>query len=258
MLQRAYRPESRPTLAVARLARTGGHALETIGRFRADSATIARGIPTSRIWQLRGERLQRVCSDLCRVHAFDMRVEGVLPNRPAILVANHVSYIDAPVLGSLAPCTILAKGEIRGWPVVGTGAATLGVLFVDRSDAWSGARALRQSLRALAAGVSVLGFPEGTTSSGEDVLPFRRGLFGLARLAGVPIVPIAIHYPSPELRWFGDAWFFPHYLRTAMRPSSMVQVRVGRSITAKPFESADDLAHRVRSSIRSMLWRVRA
>jgi len=173
-------------------------------------------------------------------------------------VANHVSYADAPVLGGLVPCTVIAKGEVRGWPLVGNGADTLGVIFVRRGDSLSGARALRQAGRALAAGVSVLGFPEGTTSRGDDVLPFRRGLFGVARLLDVPVVPIAIHYTTPEMMWVGDTWFLPHYLRTAMRPSSLVQVRIGRAVSPAAYHSAEDLAHRVRSQVRSMLWRVRS
>lgn len=254
MLQRAYLPRSRPTLAVARIARTSGHLFESIGRFRLEAA----GEDRAGVCRRRGQQLQRIAAAICRVHGFDVRLEGILPNRPVIFVANHVSYVDAPVLASLAPCTVIAKGEVRRWPILGAGAAALGALFVERGDAWSGALALRQSARALAAGVSVLGFPEGTTSSGEDVLPFRRGLFGLARLTGVPVVPIAIHYSSTELRWYGDSWFLPHYLRTAMRPSSLVQVRIGRAIKPAAFHSPEDLAHRVRSSVRSMLWRVRA
>lgn len=255
MLQRAYSVEARPTLAALRLARTGGHVFESIGRDRMEAA---RAEERSRLVLVRGERLQRVAVDLCRVHGFDLRVEGVLPSHPAILVANHVSYVDAPVLASLAPCTVIAKGEVRRWPVIGAGAAALGALFVARGDAWSGARALRGAMRALAAGVSVLGFPEGTTSRGDDVLPFRRGLFGLAQIANVPVVPIAIHYGTPELRWFGDDWFLPHYLRTAMRPRSLVHVRIGRAIAPTVLRSPEDLAHRVRSQVRSMLWRVRA
>lgn len=254
MLHGGYLPEARPSLAVTRLARAGGHVFESIGRFAVD----ARGEDRERALGLRGERLQRVAREICRVHGFDVRLEGVLPSRPAILIANHVSYVDAPVLASLAPCTVIAKGEVRRWPILGAGAAALGVLFVERGDAHSGARALRQSLRALAAGVSVLGFPEGTTSRGDDVLPFRRGLFGLARITGVPVVPIAIHYASAALRWYGDSWFLPHYLRTAMQPSSLIQVRVGRMIEPDGFHSAEDLAHRVRSQVRSMLWRVRS
>jgi 1-acyl-sn-glycerol-3-phosphate acyltransferase len=239
---------------MARLARAGGHVFESIGRFRVDAA----GEDRAGLCRLRGERLQRIAIDLCRVHGFDVRVEGVLPNRPAILVANHVSYVDAPALASLVPCTVIAKSEVRRWPILGSSAAALGVLFVERGDAWSGARALRSALRTLESGVSVVGFPEGTTSRGDDVLPFRRGLFGLAKRAGVPVIPIAIRYATPELRWYGDSWFLPHYLRTAMRSSSLVQVRLGRAISPAAFHSPEDLAHRVRSAVRSMLWRVRA
>jgi 1-acyl-sn-glycerol-3-phosphate acyltransferase len=192
------------------------------------------------------------------VHGFDVRVEGALPRRPAILVSNHVSYADALVLAGLGPCTVIAKGEVRGWPMVGAGADALGIVFVRRGDALSGARALRRAMRALDTGVSVLGFPEGTTSRGADVLPFRRGLFGLAQIMGVPIVPIAICYGSSELAWTGQSWFLPHYLSTAMRPRSLVRVRVGAPVVATAARSPEDLAHHVRSTIRSLLWRMRA
>ncbi|MGZ3427356.1 MAG: 1-acyl-sn-glycerol-3-phosphate acyltransferase, partial [Polyangia bacterium] len=122
MLQRASLPDSWPTLAMARLARAGGHVFESIGRFRVDAA----GEDRAGLCRLRGERLQRIAIDLCRVHGFDVRVEGVLPNRPAILVANHVSYVDAPALASLVPCTVIAKSEVRRWPILGSSAAALG------------------------------------------------------------------------------------------------------------------------------------
>jgi lyso-ornithine lipid O-acyltransferase len=203
----------------------------------------------------RAERLQLVARELCRVHGFELRVDGILPDEPAVLVANHVSYVDPVALAALAPCTVVAKGEVRGWPILGGSASTLGVLFVERGCALSGARVLRQSWRALDAGASVLGFPEGTTTRGDDVLPFKRGLFGLALLARVPIIPIAIHYESPELRWVGDSWFLPHYLRTAMRPSSRIRIRVGAPLSSSlPAELA---AERARAAVRAMLARVR-
>lgn len=254
MLARAY-ADTQPALVPPRILRTGGLAFETVGRARFDSQRLS---DRARTLRARGERLQRVSHEVCRVHGFDVRVEGVLTTEPCILVANHVSYIDAVALGTLAPCTIIAKGEVRRWPFIGAGCDAMGVLFVDRADPWSGARALRRSLRALDAGLSVLAFPEGTTSRGDDVLPFRRGLFGLAQITNVPVVPIALHYASPELRWFGDSWFLPHYLRTAMRPRSVVHVRLGRPIAPRSQRSPEDLAHRVRSQIRTMLWRVRA
>jgi 1-acyl-sn-glycerol-3-phosphate acyltransferase len=243
-----------PALAGTRILRTGGHVLETIGRFRVDTL----GMAQERRLSVRAERLREVSADLCRLHGFDVRVEGALPRRPAILVANHVSYADAPVLAGLVPCTVIAKGEVRGWPLVGNGADTLGVIFVRRGDALSGARALRQAKRALEAGVSVLGFPEGTTSRGSDVLPFRRGLFGLARILGVPIVPLAVCYGATDMAWTGDSWFLPHYLSTAMRPRSLVRVRLGAPIAPGSAGSPEALSESVRSSVRSLLWRMRA
>jgi 1-acyl-sn-glycerol-3-phosphate acyltransferase len=243
-----------PALAGARILRMGGHVIDTLGRFRVDTL----GLSEERRMRVRATRLADVCADVCRVHGFDVRMEGALPRRPAIFVANHVSYADALVLGGLAPCTVIAKGEVRGWPMIGNGADTLGIVFVRRGDALSGARALRRAMRALDAGVSVLGFPEGTTSRGADVLPFRRGLFGLAQIAGVPIVPIAICYASSELAWTGERWFLPHYLSTAMRPRSLVRVRVGAPMLASPSRTPEELANHVRSHIRSLLWRMRA
>jgi 1-acyl-sn-glycerol-3-phosphate acyltransferase len=127
------------------------------------------------------------------------------------------------------------------------------VVFVRRGDAWSGARALRHGLRALTAGVSVLGFPEGTTTYGDTVLPFKRGLFGLARLAGVPVVPIALRYSEPEVCWVGDEWFLPHYVRTAMRPITMVDITIGQPIAPTVTRCAEDLAFLARTRLQTLL-----
>jgi 1-acyl-sn-glycerol-3-phosphate acyltransferase len=101
----------------------------------------------------------------------------------------------------------------------------------------------------------VLGFPEGTTSLGQDVLPFRRGLFGVARIAAAPVVPIAIQYPSPELCWVGDTWFLPHYLRTAMRARTAVEVRIGEPILPDKEVPAALLAESARAAIRRVIAR---
>jgi 1-acyl-sn-glycerol-3-phosphate acyltransferase len=109
-------------------------------------------------------------------------------------------------------------------------AERLGVIFVDRRDPMSGARALRRGLAALDAGISVLAFPEGSTTAGEALLPFHLGAFGLAALAGLPVLPVAIRYSSPDLNWTGSSTFLPHYLRTASRRSVSVVLRFGEPI----------------------------
>jgi 1-acyl-sn-glycerol-3-phosphate acyltransferase len=241
-------PPSR-ALAALRLARMGSHALETLGRIRLET----RGRVRDERLRAQAARLQRACAVACEFHGFEAHASGILPEAPAIYVANHRSYVDALVLASLFPSMPLAKGEVASWPIIGTSARSLGVVFVRRGDAHSGACALRQAWRGLDAGVSVLGFPEGTTSSSNDLLPFRRGLFGLARLAGAPVVPVSISYAEAGVDWVGDEWFLPHYFRTAMRKRTTALVRFGQALSPYAAGSPEDLAHLTRVRIRSLL-----
>jgi 1-acyl-sn-glycerol-3-phosphate acyltransferase len=231
-------------LAASRLLRLSGRALEAIGRARMQAPTL----------RARAEQLRDSCAAVCALHGFDVRAIGVLPSGPAIYVSNHLSWADAPVLASLSPCAPIAKAEVARWPLVGAGARSLGVIFVRRESGLSGARALRQAWRALDGGVSVLGFPEGTTST--ELRPFRRGLFGLARLACVPIVPLAIAYEHPDVAWLGDEWFLPHYFRTAMRPRTRVFVRVGAPLSPRAASCAEDLAELCRARIADLQGRL--
>lgn len=191
--------------------------------------------------------LYNACVALCRSHGFDVRCRGHLPGGPVVIVANHLSWVDVPVLGTLTPSMMIAKGEIADWPFIGEMSHKFGVGFVRRGDAHSGARALKQSLRALRRGVSVVGFPEGTTS--RELLPFKRGMFGLAQLAGVPIVPAAISYTDPKLAWIGDDWFVPHYFRTVSRERTPVHIQLGRPIAPSLALRPEELAQIARARI---------
>lgn len=183
--------------------------------------------------QQRARHLQAAFAELLHSHGVRVRVLGEWPSQPAVLVANHTTYLDPIVVGAHAPLAPLAKAEVAEWPLVGAAATRLGAIFVDRGCAVRGAMALRRGALALAAGVSVLVFPEGTTSTGK-VLPFRLGAFGLAVWSGVPVVPVALEYSSPELAWVGGATFLPHYLRNAARARSSVLVRVGQPLWPRP------------------------
>jgi 1-acyl-sn-glycerol-3-phosphate acyltransferase len=164
------------------------------------------------------------------------------------------SYLDPIALLPVIPALPICKGEVGDWPLIGPGAHATGVLLVDRGCSWSGARVLRRAIAALRAGASVLNFPEGTTTAGDRVLPFRRGIFGAARLARVPILPVALEYGDADLAWTGDQTFIPHYLRTAGKERIPVRVTVGA-----PFwparRPAADLAAEARRRILSLLGR---
>jgi 1-acyl-sn-glycerol-3-phosphate acyltransferase len=216
-----------------RIVRGVGVALTTVSQGRLSPPPSIRH---------RAARLQLTLAELVEIHGLRVAVHGEFPDGPAIYVANHVSYLDPIVIGAQRGCAAIAKGEVERWPVLGPACGHLGVIFVNREDPHSGARALRRAHAALRAGVPVLNFPEGTTTDGTRLLPFRRGIFGLARIAGVPVVPIAIRCASPALTWTGGATFLPHYLRTAARRAPAVELTIGAAIRPGWFKSAGELA----------------
>jgi 1-acyl-sn-glycerol-3-phosphate acyltransferase len=164
-----------------------------------------------------------------------------------------VSWLDPLAVAAHVPCVPVSKADVSTWPIVGRLARDLGVVFVARGDAGSGARALRSVRAALDAGACVLNFPEGTTSVGDGVLPFRPGLFGLALRAGAPIVPLALRYEPRSLAWTGEASFLPHYLALAASSGARVSVRFGPPLAPPPGARARDVAELARAAVAALL-----
>ncbi|MFE9740475.1 lysophospholipid acyltransferase family protein [Streptomyces sp. NPDC006477] len=142
------------------------------------------------------------------VRAFGVRVryEGV-PDAtgPLLVVANHVSWLDIPLIAAVLPGRMVAKAEVRRWPVLGTLAALGGTLFIDRD----GLRALPGTVRAmtavLAGGGRVIVFPEGSTWCGRAVGRFRPAAFQAALDAGCAVQPVRIDYrPTDAAAYVGD------------------------------------------------------
>ncbi len=196
----------------------------------------------------RAEWLQRLCQSLCRRQELEVSVGGRFPREVAIYVSNHLGYVDPLVICSLTPCAPIAKLEVASWPLLGVLTRQLNVIFVRRGDAPAGARALRAVMRRLEAGVSVLNFPEGTTTRGE-LLPFQRGVFGIAARLGVPVVPLAISFRAPELCWVDDDSLVSHYTRSVLGTVHRVHLDVGPALYASPRETPMEFAERVRSWI---------
>lgn len=234
--------------AGGRIARTGVTALGAAARLRR----MEQADPTA----LRRERalfLRDLFRRVAALHGIEVRGEGLLPIGPALLAANHVSYLDPIAVGSLAPCVPISKVDVAAWPVVGGFARDLGVLFVDRGNGHSGMRVLRDAARALAGGVSILNFPEGTTTAGDRVLRFREGLFAVARSVGVPVVPVAISYDPPELAWVDAQTFVPHYLRLAGSARATARVRFGGGLSPRAHASGAALAVAARDAVQALL-----
>lgn len=194
-------------------------------------------------------RAMRTARTILHVHGVDVLTRGPEPRGPCIVVADHLSYIDPLVVAAVTPCVAIAKGETRGWPLIGRGLKALGVIFVQRGDPYSGASAIRAAWSALRAGATVLNFPEGTTSDGREVGPFQRGIFGLALLAGVPVVPARVSYDDVRVPWFGGETFAPHYWRLAGAARVGARVWFGDPLRVHGRDRADDLARRAHDAI---------
>jgi 1-acyl-sn-glycerol-3-phosphate acyltransferase len=199
------------------------------------------------------ERLSRALAAVARAHDLEVQVRGDIPQDCALIVSNHLGYLDTLALLPLRPAIPISKGDVSSWPIIGGVGRGLGVAFVRREDPMHRVRVLRQVHRLLAGGASVLNFPEGTTTDGSELLPFWRGTFGIAQRLGVPVIPVALRYRDPELAWYGDATFLPHYLRTVRRPRLEAAVRFGAPMLPRTGEPPEAMAARVRGTIAYML-----
>jgi 1-acyl-sn-glycerol-3-phosphate acyltransferase len=198
-------------------------------------------------------RLAGAVGAIGRAHDLRVGARGDIPRGVALIVSNHVSYLDPLAILPVCPAIPLSKSEVASWPIIGPIGSALGVAYVERADGMARARVLRRVHDLLASGVPVLNFPEGTTTNGIDVAPFIRGTFGIATLSNVPIVPMAIRYRDPSLAWTGGATFFPHYIATAKRASIDVELSFGAPLAVRANESPAYTAVRARAAVVRLL-----
>lgn len=131
------------------------------------------------------------------------------------IVANHASWLDILVLNAQAPLVFVAKSEVSAWPGIGWLARRTGTVFVAREAREAQQQAAHVAAR-IAAGDLIAFFPEGTSSDGQQVLPFNPTLFEALITAGTPVQPVSLRYTAPpgqEARffgWWGDMEFAAH------------------------------------------------
>ena len=130
-----------------------------------------------------------------RIEGWERLPEAIRSGRqPAIFVGNHASLLDPPLIISTLPCrpVFLAKKELRSVPFLGWAMGMAGFIFVDRANPARARASLSVAARRIHDGQSIAAFPEGTRSLDGQVLSFKKGVFGLAGEAEVPVVPFAI------------------------------------------------------------------
>jgi 1-acyl-sn-glycerol-3-phosphate acyltransferase len=148
------------------------------------------------------------------------------PQQTALFVCNHVSWLDILALQASAPVVFVAKSEIKSWPVLGWMVALAGTCFIDRSRR-TALRTVHSTLTAhLQAKQSVCIFPEGTTSDGQQVLPFHAGLLQAAIEAGAPVQPMRLDYSHREAAYIDDMTLMTSFANILLTPRLAVTVRV--------------------------------
>jgi 1-acyl-sn-glycerol-3-phosphate acyltransferase len=181
----------------------------------------------------RSQWLQRNSRRVLRVFASDAVAHGPLP-RSGLLVCNHLSYLDILLLASLTPAVFVSKHEVRHWPVVGWFARLAGTLFLRRERRSDVGRIGGEMREVLNQGQLVVLFPEGTSSNGREVLPFKSSLLEPAigsdheLFAGHIAYSIGEGSVEDEVCYWGDMTFFPHALLLLSQPRVVATVQFSR------------------------------
>ena len=148
--------------------------------------------------------------------------EGQLERGGYVIIANHVSYVDGIVLGSIFPIVFVSKKEVRRWPIVGQWNILCGTIFIDRQHKEQVGQLVQEMSRKLKQEANILLFPEGTSTNGERMLPFQTVPLAAPLRSRSIIVPATITYKSIDDRlvsadnrdliyWYGEMDFITHF-----------------------------------------------
>lgn len=183
----------------------------------------------------RGSRIRRWSIQLlaiCGVQVDIKHMAGARIAPRALIVSNHVSWLDIFVINSLHPCRFVAKSDIRDWPLIGWLSCRSGTIFIARGRMRDVRRIFEGLVASIRAGEHVAFFPEGTTAAQGTVLPFHANLFEAAIDAHVPVQPYALRYLDPNgtlhhtVDFIGDMTFAQSIIAILKGPAVTAQIIV--------------------------------
>ncbi len=205
-------------------------------------------------------------SIVCRIFQIKVEIEGhICTQGQTLFVSNHVSYLDIPVMGSIIAGSFIAKKDVQGWPVFGFLAKLQQTVFIsrDREDAAQGKKKLDD---ALGQGKNLIVFPEGTSTEGVEVFPFKSSLFSIAmqeNAKNLLIQPLTIkmsiidkHEPKDQAQRDVYAWHLnmdtslaEHLWRFAKTEGATIKLIFAPPVSANDFENRKTLAKHCHNAV---------
>jgi 1-acyl-sn-glycerol-3-phosphate acyltransferase len=195
--------------------------------------------------------------NVCRLLGIRVAVKGEISRAaPTLFVFNHSSYLDIEVVGSLVEGSFVSKAEVANWPLFGLLAKLQRTVFIDRRAARAKAHG-DEIGRRLAAGDNLFLFPEGTSTDGNRVRPFRSSLFVVAEREvdgkPLPVQPVSIAYTRldgiplgralrPLFTWFGDMDMLGHMWTMLGLGHLTVEVQFHKPVSFADYGSRKALA----------------
>lgn len=210
---------------------------------------------------------------VCRILGVRLHIEGDVSPGPVLLVSNHTSWLDIPVLSAVAPVSFVAKTEVSRWPFVSSLARLQRTVFVDRTKRIAVGDTASEMSRRLAQGDALVLFAEGTSTDGNRVLPFKSSLFAAAKPTGkaldgaapaerspavvqsVSIVYSRLHgvplgrADRPLVGWYGDMDMQSHAWELLKAGPLDVLIRIGNPIPLSDYSSRKDLAEQTEKAV---------
>lgn len=175
-------------------------------------------------------RVQAWALQLLALWGIHLKVLGQpVRSGPALMVSNHISWLDILVIHAARYCRFVSKSDIRGWPLVGALATGAGTLYIERTRRKDALRMVHDMADAMKEGDVVAVFPEGTTSDGRELLPFHANLIQAAIAAEAPVQPMSLQFVDART---GELTLAPCYIGDDTLLGS-----VWRTLTAPPIHA---------------------
>ncbi len=213
---------------------------------------------------------------VCRLLGIRIALRGeVVRNRPVLLVANHTTWLDIPVLSAVAPVSFIAKKEVATWPFVASLARLQRSVFVDRARRTAVGQAAGEIMQRLTQGDAIVLFAEGTSSDGNRVLPFMTSLFAAAKpqpgeanaAPDAVVQPLSVVYTRlhgmplgradrPGVAWYGDMEMRSHAWELLKAGPLDVEIRVGDPVPLTSFADRKQLARHSEAQVREHVVRI--